>query len=92
LANRKNRTPLQAHIIGWGMAVPKRTLSNGDLEAIVDTSDQWIRQRTGIIERHIASEEETTFTLGLQAVHAALEGTDLDPVHLNLIIYQMPSL
>jgi 3-oxoacyl-[acyl-carrier-protein] synthase-3 len=86
LANRKNRTPLQAHIIGWGMAVPKRTLSNGDLEAIVDTSDQWIRQRTGIIERHIASEEETTFTLGLQAAHAALEVANLDPAHLDLIV------
>ncbi|MFC2015371.1 beta-ketoacyl-ACP synthase III [Chloroflexota bacterium] len=76
----------RAHIVGWGMAVPKRVLSNDDLARMVDTSDEWIRQRTGIVERRIASEGETTFTLALKAAQSALETADLDPVRLDLII------
>ncbi len=53
---------------------------------MVDTSDEWIRQRTGMAERRIAGEGETTFTLSLQAAQAALEVADLDPAHLDLII------
>jgi 3-oxoacyl-[acyl-carrier-protein] synthase-3 len=68
------------------MAVPDRVLSNGDLAAIVDTSDEWIRQRTGITERHIAGDGETTFSLSLRASQAALEVADQDPAHLDLII------
>jgi 3-oxoacyl-[acyl-carrier-protein] synthase-3 len=68
------------------MAVPNRVLTNGDLAAMVDTSDAWIQQRTGITERRVAGEGETTFTLGLQAAQAALEVADLDPSHLDLII------
>jgi 3-oxoacyl-[acyl-carrier-protein] synthase-3 len=68
------------------MAVPERVLSNDDLAAMVDTSDEWIRQRTGIAERRIASEGETTFSLSLKAAQAALEVADRDPAHLDLII------
>jgi len=68
------------------MAVPERVLTNDDLATLVDTSDEWIWQRTGIAERRVASEGETTFTLGLQAAQAALEVADLDPSHLDLII------
>jgi 3-oxoacyl-[acyl-carrier-protein] synthase-3 len=68
------------------MAVPERVMTNGELSALVDTSDEWIRQRTGIVERHIAGEGETTLTLGLQAARAALEVADLDPARLDLII------
>ena len=68
------------------MAVPERVLSNDDLAAMVDTSDGWIRQRTGIVERRIASEGETTFSLSLKAAQAALEVADRDPAYLDLII------
>jgi 3-oxoacyl-[acyl-carrier-protein] synthase-3 len=61
-------------------------LSNDDLARMVDTSDEWIRQRTGIAERRIASEGETTFTLSLEAAQAALEIANLDPARLELII------
>ncbi len=49
--------------MGWGMAVPDRVLTNGELSALVETSDEWIRQRTGIVERRIAAEGETTSSL-----------------------------
>jgi 3-oxoacyl-[acyl-carrier-protein] synthase-3 len=68
------------------MAVPERVLTNVDLAELVDTSDEWIRQRTGIVERRIAGEGETTLSLALQAAQAALEVADLDPVSLDLII------
>ena len=51
---------------------------------MVDTSDEWIRQRTGIAERRIAGEGETTLTLSLQAAQAALEVADLSPARLGL--------
>lgn len=68
------------------MAVPDRVLTNNDLSTMVDTSDEWILQRTGIAERRIAAQGETTFTLSLRAAQAALEVADLDPVRLDLII------
>lgn len=75
-----------AHIIGWGMAVPENVLSNDDLAAIVETNDEWIVARTGIKERRIASERETTATLGLRAAQNALEIADVLPAELDLII------
>lgn len=86
MSNHANSSGRHAHIVGWGMAVPERVMTNGELSALVDTSDEWIRQRTGIVERHIAGEGETTLTLGLQAARAALEVADLDPARLDLII------
>jgi 3-oxoacyl-[acyl-carrier-protein] synthase III len=68
------------------MAVPERVVNNHDLCAIVDTSDEWIRQRTGIVERHIAGEGETTFSLALRAAQAALEVANLDPARLDLVV------
>lgn len=76
----------RAHVVGWGMAAPEQKLTNGELAAMVETSDAWIRQRTGIVERRIAGEGETTFTLGLEAAQAALEVADLDPARLDLIV------
>jgi 3-oxoacyl-[acyl-carrier-protein] synthase-3 len=86
LPERENLPRLSAHIVGWGMAVPEKVLTNDELATMVDTSDEWIRQRTGIAERYVAGESETTFTLSLQAAQAALEVADLDPVYLDLII------
>jgi 3-oxoacyl-[acyl-carrier-protein] synthase-3 len=68
------------------MAVPDRVLTNDELSTMVDTSDEWIRQRTGVFERRIAGEAETTLTLSLEAARAALDVADLDPVHLDVII------
>lgn len=75
-----------AHVTGWGMAVPERVLSNHDLEQIVDTNDQWIVDRTGIRERRIAARHETTASLGTQAALRALQGTEVSPAELDLII------
>lgn len=75
-----------AHIIGWGMAVPRRVLTNDELSQIVDTNDEWIRSRTGIGERHIAAEDESTATLAFDASVKALQVARLKPDELDLII------
>ena len=86
MANRQAVPQRRAHIVGWGKAVPARVLTNSDLSTMVETSDEWIRQRTGIVERHIAGDGETTFTLSLQAAKTALEIAGLNPARLDLII------
>ena len=75
-----------AHIIGWGMAVPDRIMTNDDLSTFVDTNDEWIVSRTGIRERRIASEKESTATLALKAAQRALEVADILPIELDMII------
>jgi 3-oxoacyl-[acyl-carrier-protein] synthase-3 len=68
------------------MAVPELTLTNADLAKMVETTDEWIIERTGIRERHLADKHESTATLALQAAERALERTDLRPRDLQLII------
>ena len=75
-----------AHIVGWGKHVPSHVLTNDALAEMVDTSDEWIRARTGIIERHIAGEEESTASMAIEAAHQALETANLSPSQLDLII------
>jgi 3-oxoacyl-[acyl-carrier-protein] synthase-3 len=75
-----------ARITGWGKYVPDRVLTNFDLEKMVDTSDEWIRTRTGIRERHIAGPGETTCSMSVAAAHQALERARVDPSDLDLII------
>ncbi len=75
-----------AHIVGWGIEVPERVLSNDEIERMVETSDEWIRDRTGIAERRIADERDTTATLGLRAARKALTQANLSPRDLDLII------
>jgi len=75
-----------AHITGWGMATPERVLTNQDLEQIIDTDDEWIRSRTGIRERRIAANDQTTATLAIEASLRALEVAKLNPLNLDLII------
>jgi 3-oxoacyl-[acyl-carrier-protein] synthase-3 len=77
---------IYAHVVGWGMSVPETVLTNRDLEAIVETSDEWIRTRTGILERHIAGERESTASLGLKAAQQAIEVADILPTDIDLII------
>jgi 3-oxoacyl-[acyl-carrier-protein] synthase-3 len=73
-------------VIGWGKYVPERVLTNDDLNRIVDTSDEWILARTGISERRIAAEGESTSSMAIQAAWQALETAGLTPAQLDLII------
>jgi 3-oxoacyl-[acyl-carrier-protein] synthase-3 len=80
-----------AHITGWGMAVPEKILTNNDLAKMVETNDEWIRSRTGICERRIASPEQTTATLATEAALKALVVANLNPADLELIIVSTSS-
>jgi 3-oxoacyl-[acyl-carrier-protein] synthase III len=71
---------------GTGSALPKRELSNKELAATVDTSDEWIVERTGIRTRYIASDGETTGSLATEAARRALEDAGLDPGDVDLIV------
>jgi len=75
-----------AHIVGWGMSLPERVMTNDDWAQLVDTSDEWIRSRTGIVERRIAEEGETTLTLSLEAAQRALDVAKVSPAQVDLII------
>ena len=75
-----------AHITGWGMYVPEPVLTNDDIAKLVDTNDEWIRDRTGIRERHIAREHEFPSTLAVEASIKALRVANLAPTELDLII------
>jgi len=76
----------RAAIIGMGAATPDTILSNADLEKMVDTDDEWIVQRTGIRERRICAEGESTATLAIDAARAALADAGLKGTDLDLII------
>ena len=77
---------LRSVIEGVGSALPKRIMTNADISKIVDTTDEWIVERTGIRARHIAAEDETTRTLAVQAARNALEHAKLTPADIDLII------
>jgi len=78
--------PRGVRIAGTGMAVPPKKLHNDDLAKFVDTSDEWIRPRTGIVTRHLTEEDERTADLAAQAVTAALEDAGMAPGDLDLLI------
>jgi 3-oxoacyl-[acyl-carrier-protein] synthase III len=75
-----------ARITGTGSALPERVLTNADLEKLVDTSDEWIRTRTGISQRHVAAEGQTTGDLALLAAQRAMEAAGAKASELDLII------
>ncbi|HEX30882.1 TPA: ketoacyl-ACP synthase III [Candidatus Poribacteria bacterium] len=77
---------LRAAIIGTGSAVPEKILTNFDLEKMVDTSDEWIRRRTGIVERRIADENTASSDLGFMAAQRAIEDAGVDPLDLEAVI------
>jgi 3-oxoacyl-[acyl-carrier-protein] synthase III len=87
-----------AVITGWGMYAPSRVLTNEDLSRMVETSDEWIVSRTGIRERRIAADDETTTTLSVNAARDALAVAGMSPEELDLVIvgtcspdYYMPA-
>ncbi|NQX95344.1 MAG: 3-oxoacyl-ACP synthase, partial [Erythrobacter sp.] len=66
-------------MVGTGSALPPRIVTNDELAQMVDTTDEWIIARTGIRQRHIAGEDETTATLATRAARAALDDAGLTP-------------
>jgi len=93
-----NGMPRSVRITGWGMYAPERVLTNADLERVVDTSDEWIVSRTGILERRIAAPHETTATLSAIAGKRAIAVAGLEPDDIDVILvatltpdYWMPS-
>ena len=77
---------LRSVVLGCGAYLPKRILSNDDLARMVDTSDEWIVQRTGIRKRHVAAPGEFTSHLGIAAARAAIADAGVDPQSIDLIV------
>ena len=77
---------IRSVVRGFGACLPKRVMTNRDFEHVVETSDEWITQRTGIRQRHIAGEGETTASLGEGAARAALARAGLNPDDIDLIV------
>jgi 3-oxoacyl-[acyl-carrier-protein] synthase-3 len=91
-------TPRHAHITGWGRYAPEQVLTNADIERMVDTTDEWIVQRTGIRERRVAAAHETTASMAAVASLRAIRTAGIDPDEIDLILlatltpdYWMPS-
>jgi 3-oxoacyl-[acyl-carrier-protein] synthase III len=88
----------RAHVTGWGRYVPSQVITNADLERMVETSDEWIRSRTGIRERRVAAADETTASMAAVAALRAIRTAGIDPDDIDLILlgtltpdYWMPS-
>jgi 3-oxoacyl-[acyl-carrier-protein] synthase III len=75
-----------AHIVGWGKALPHGRMTNDDIACLVDTSDAWIQERTGIQERRIANPGETTLSLAIEASNNALISAGMTAVEIDLVI------
>uniref|UniRef100_UPI0005B2C7AC beta-ketoacyl-ACP synthase 3 n=1 Tax=Methylobacterium sp. B34 TaxID=95563 RepID=UPI0005B2C7AC len=78
--------PLRSVVVGTGSSLPARVVTNADLAERVDTSDEWIVQRTGIRQRHLAGPDETTSVLGTRAARAALDDAGLSADDIDLVI------
>lgn len=77
---------MYSRVTGTGGYLPEKILTNHDLEQMVDTTDEWIRERTGITKRHIAAEGQTTCDLAEQAALKAIEASGIKPDEIDLII------
>lgn len=77
---------IPVRIRGFEFSVPKLTLTNDDMAKIVETSDEWIKQRTGISKRHVVSGEEDAVTLARDVVNKLLKSTGVDPLSIDMII------
>jgi len=84
-------SPRYAHVTGWGMAVPEKIITNQELAKMVDTTDEWIVSHTGIRERHVAGEHQSTASLAIDAALRALIVASLRPSELDLIIVSTSS-
>src|SRR5512133_3609878 len=86
LPRRSDMNKYYAKFTAFGHCVPKKVLTNFDLEKMVDTTDEWIRSRTGMFERHIASEDEAASDLAYQAAINAIEASPIKYREIELII------
>ena len=77
---------MYSRVIGTGSYLPEKILTNRDLEQIVDTSDEWIRSRTGIAQRHIAADDQMASDLALNASREAMKAAKIDAGEIDLII------
>jgi 3-oxoacyl-[acyl-carrier-protein] synthase-3 len=77
---------IRSVVVSTGAALPRRSMTNAEFEKLVETSDEWIAQRTGIRSRHIASKDETTASLGEAAARQALDNAGLTPADIDMII------
>ena len=77
---------IYARIAGTGSYLPEKIVTNKDLEASIETSDEWIAERTGIRQRHIAADGEYSSDMGLAAARKAIEMADIDASEIDLII------
>ncbi|MEO8718113.1 MAG: beta-ketoacyl-ACP synthase III [Burkholderiales bacterium] len=77
---------IYSRIVGTGSYLPPRVVANAEFAARLDTSDQWIRERTGIVQRHIADESQASSDLALEASRAALAAAEVRPQDVDLII------
>jgi len=73
-------------IVGTGRYLPERVMTNFDLEKIVDTTDEWIRTRTGVERRHVVAEEQTTSDMCVEAAKVAIEDAGIDVADIDLVI------
>jgi 3-oxoacyl-[acyl-carrier-protein] synthase III len=78
--------PRYAHIVGWGKYAPANVVTNEQLAKKVDTSDEWIRDRTGIAARHIATDKESTALMAVHAAREAIESANVNPNEIELVI------
>jgi 3-oxoacyl-[acyl-carrier-protein] synthase III len=78
---------MYSRIIGTGSYLPERVVHNRDLEKLMDTTDAWIRERTGIEQRHYAAEGETTVDMAEHAARRAIEAAGLQPSDIDLIVF-----
>lgn len=76
---------MYSRILGTGSYLPERVLTNADLEAMVDTTDEWIRSRTGIERRHLAADHQTTCDLAEAAARRAMHAAGVTPADIDLI-------
>src|SRR6185437_13412214 len=76
----------RSQILGCGGYLPERVLTNAELAQTIDTSDEWIVQRTGIKQRHVAAPGEKTSDLALQAARKALAAANVGPEEIDLIV------
>ena len=79
-------TSVRSVVLGAGGYLPDKILTNDDLARMVDTSDAWIQQRTGIRQRHIAADGELTSDLAVNAARAALADAGLAPADIDMIV------
>lgn len=77
---------IRSVVKGVGTSLPRRIMKNSEFETLVDTTDEWIVQRTGITQRHIAGDDESTASLGEAAARAALDAAGLTPADIDLIV------